>query len=81
MWAGECVGCMRNLYNDETFRASWVAKKMSTPPEGELTEPIGAGKEQWDVLKRPPALRNVVWEFWGVDKNNWASQEALENGI
>lgn len=80
IWAGECVSCMRSLYRDEVFRASWVAKKTSAPPEGELTGQYSTGKERWDVPKRPPFLRNVVWEFWVVDKDDLESHEALENG-
>ncbi|KZP13549.1 hypothetical protein FIBSPDRAFT_960464 [Athelia psychrophila] len=85
-WAGECSSCMRSLYRDEAFRASWVAKKTSAPPEaggegGADPHPHGAGKEQWDVLRRPPLLRDVVWEFWGVDKDDLDSHEGMENGM
>lgn len=67
IWAGECSSCMSKLYCDEAFRKSWVDKKASIPPADEQASKSEGSKQRWDVLKRPPLLKSVVWDFWGVD--------------
>ncbi|KAF7982714.1 hypothetical protein HWV62_26566 [Athelia sp. TMB] len=79
LWSGECAACVRTMYADAAFRAAWVQKKARPHPSlpgeqgphptlpGEQMERNGKRPEELDVAKRPPMLREVVWEFWKVE--------------
>jgi hypothetical protein len=43
------------MYEDDTFRDRWVARKQGLRPEGGDNEV---------AYVRPPALRRVEWRFW-----------------
>ena len=69
LWSGECAACVRNLYADAAFRAAWVEKKAHPTLPGEQMERNGKHPEELDAARRPPMLREVVWEFWAVDRD------------
>ncbi|KAG6856870.1 hypothetical protein H0H87_012687 [Tephrocybe sp. NHM501043] len=52
-WAGECDSCMEIMYEDETFRTQWVAKKK--------------GLTDKDGYIAPPVLTKVEWNFWKAE--------------
>ncbi|KAG6890053.1 hypothetical protein C0995_012511 [Termitomyces sp. Mi166 len=52
LWAGECDSCMEIMYEDESFRDKWVAKKKDLTMSG---------------YAAPPALNKVEWNFWRAE--------------
>jgi hypothetical protein len=68
LWAGECDRCMGIMYEDDTFRDRWMAKKQGIR-EG--------GKDI--VYVRPPALRKVMWRFWKADDPD-RSESEIDSG-
>ncbi|KAG6828634.1 hypothetical protein H0H92_007226 [Tricholoma furcatifolium] len=52
-WIGECDSCMDIMYEDESFREQWVARKKGlTAKDGHVA---------------PPALVKVEWNFWKAE--------------
>ncbi|KAF8201265.1 hypothetical protein K438DRAFT_1581842 [Mycena galopus ATCC 62051] len=59
LWAGECDRCVGVMYEDQNFRARWIARKKGTPL------PDSSGVDHVDRLYvKPPALETVEWAFW-----------------
>ncbi|KAJ4474316.1 hypothetical protein J3R30DRAFT_3295695, partial [Lentinula aciculospora] len=51
LWSGECDRCMEIMYEDETFRSDWVAKKKTStvkPPRLSLVEWCFLSREEFD---------------------------------
>ncbi|KAH9475872.1 hypothetical protein JR316_0011432 [Psilocybe cubensis] len=57
LWSGECDRCMSLMYEDESFRTVWVARKNGIQP-GDL--------DKWSPYLIPPRLEKVEWKFWRV---------------
>lgn len=69
LWAGECDRCMEIMYEDDVFRARWVARKRGIANEKDTAA---------TVYVAPPSLKKVEWRFWKAD--NEEELEIQESG-
>ncbi|KAJ6466791.1 hypothetical protein C8R45DRAFT_478145 [Mycena sanguinolenta] len=74
LWSGECDRCVGIMYEDDTFRERWIARKRGT------LLPDSRGVDSLDRLYlKPPALEAVEWTFWHDEGDENDDQEYEED--